>query len=101
MTDKLMSCPECNRHVFERDAECPFCKAALPAERRSALRAVATAAAVAMSVAAAAACGDKPTPSVPGGSGVPTVDGGAAPTPSVPGNRGDQAPAPVYGGPPP
>ncbi len=98
MADKLMSCPECNRHVFERDAECPFCKAAI---RRSTGRTVATIAAVAMSVAAAAACGDKPTPSVPG---VPTVDGGdapTAPTTSVPGGRGDKTPAPVYGGPPP
>ena len=94
MTDKLTSCPECHRHVFERDTVCPFCAAKMQPLRR----AVATVAAVALSMAAAA-CGDKPAPIVPG---VSTPDGGSIPASSVPEpKRGDQAPAPVYGGPPP
>jgi hypothetical protein len=103
MTDHLRSCPECRRHVFERDVECPFCKTKMSGTAR----ALATVAAVAMSALAATGCGDKPVPAVP--DGVPGADAGggasAAPTASTPAvpdvKRGDKSPAPVYGGPPP
>jgi len=94
---ELRSCPECRRHVkFEKDDHCPFCNA-----KTSALRAAAVVAAAAVSVMAAAACGDKPVAHAPDGtpSAVPSASAAPSAVPSV--KRGDQAPAPVYGGPPP
>ena len=61
MTERLVQCPGCSRHVKSRDAACPFCGARMTtagAPSRTPFERMKTAAAVAAGVAAIAACAD-------------------------------------------
>lgn len=37
MSDRLVPCPDCARHVRAREACCPFCRATIPASLRDAV----------------------------------------------------------------
>ena len=121
MTERLVVCPECHRHVEAREASCPFCLAAFDASKpiESRKRGATLAAALVGIAASACGAGDastppstpaNPTTTVPysGADDAGTTASAATPsTPSVPdalpdaGKRGPSAPAAVYGGPPP
>ncbi len=61
MTERLVQCPACSRHVKSRDPACPFCGARMTAARassRAPFERMKAAAAVAAGVAAIAACAD-------------------------------------------
>lgn len=95
MSDRLLPCPACARHVRSSEGTCPFCAAGLPVARaaqpvpRSTGARLSRAALFALgaSAAAAAACGGKADDST-FDSGV--ADGGAQEGPGVP----------IYGAPP-
>jgi hypothetical protein len=112
MNERLRMCSGCQRHVFAREAACPFCGATVPRGEGgpSVGSALVVATAVALGVAAAG-CDNKPAQ---GPINAPT-DSSATPTPTPTGSssaapnttapeplpRGPQNPAPIYGGPPP
>jgi hypothetical protein len=93
MTERLLPCPSCARHVRASEEACPFCAGELPASRtsqplpRSPATRLSRAALYAFGASAAvvAACG--------GSTGSTVADGGTT-------DGGDESRAmPVYGGP--
>jgi hypothetical protein len=102
MIARLRQCTECHRHI--RDAECPFCGAAVAPETRSAMTVAAIAAAVAVGVAGAA-CGGGTPPQAPVGESTPSASASDSDTPppitsAMPTSSVPRAGA-VYGSPPP
>jgi hypothetical protein len=97
MTNALVLCEGCKRHVFAHEAACPFCRASLGAGSRGLAAAALLSAGLSL-----AGCGRGPEPpaAVYGGPPQPlnTAPQSAPPPPAPPPSA---IPAPAYGGPPP
>jgi hypothetical protein len=103
VSQRLVPCPECRRHVRAEEQRCPFCGGA----RRAGTGTAPAIALAAIAVVAGCESGASPppqAPTAPEATAAPTTAPPDAPKPALsPGvsDAGPREPAAVYGGPPP